>query len=67
MCVIDAIMQLYAKEVTSGDKVPAAILRISGGATPTNLHWEQLLLLWTAHACAALKRRCQQEQQEPFK
>lgn len=61
MSVIEALMILYAKEVTSGDKIQSAIARITGGHTPTGLTSEQLLLLWISHVCAALKRRIDQD------
>lgn len=57
MSVIEALMILYAKEVTSGDRIHAAINRITGGTPPPGLNYEQLLLLWISHVMAALKRR----------
>lgn len=61
MYVIEALMVLYAKEVTSGDKIQSAVARITGGQTPTGLNYEQLLLIWISHVCAALKRRVEQD------
>jgi calmodulin-regulated spectrin-associated protein len=61
MTVIEALMILYAKEVTSGDKIQSAISRISGGQIPPGLNYEQLLLFWISHVCAALKKRVDQE------
>lgn len=66
MSVIESLMILYAKEISSGDRIPNAIRRISGGNSPSNLsvtnqNFEQSLLTWISHACASLKRRIDQE------
>lgn len=62
MSVIEALMILYAKEVATADRVAAAIGRISGGQLPKDgQHHETALLCWISHACAALKRRIDQE------
>ena len=62
MSVIEALMILYAKEVATGERISAAINRISGGSLPKeHLHHEPALLCWVAHACAALKKRVDQE------
>lgn len=62
MTVIEALMILYAKEVATSDRVSSAIGRISGGALPKeNMHHEAALLCWISHACAALKKRVDQE------
>lgn len=66
MSVIESLMILYAKEISSGDRIPNAIRRISGGNTTTNpslnhQNFEQSLLTWISHACASLKRRIDQE------
>ncbi|XP_039228967.1 patronin isoform X46 [Drosophila yakuba] len=59
MSVIESLMVLYAKEISSGDRVMAAIRRISGNnyQAPTGQSYEQALLGWISHACAALKKR----------
>lgn len=67
MSVIESLMILYAKEISSGDRVPNAIRRISGGnytanpSTVNNTNFEQSLLTWISHACSSLKRRIDQE------
>lgn len=57
MSVIEALMILYAKEVTSGDKIHSAISRLTSGTPPPGMNSEQLLLLWISHVMAALKHR----------
>ncbi|XP_016976463.1 patronin isoform X8 [Drosophila rhopaloa] len=59
MSVIESLMVLYAKEISSGDRVMAAIRRISGNnyQAPPGQSYEQALLGWISHACAALKKR----------
>ncbi|XP_052839225.1 patronin isoform X13 [Drosophila gunungcola] len=59
MSVIESLMVLYAKEISSGDRVMAAIRRISGNnyQAPAGQSYEQALLGWISHACAALKKR----------
>ncbi|KPU76425.1 uncharacterized protein Dana_GF11779, isoform T [Drosophila ananassae] len=59
MSVIESLMVLYAKEISSGDRVMAAIRRISGSnyQAPPGQSYEQALLAWISHACAALKKR----------
>ncbi|XP_017078348.1 patronin isoform X32 [Drosophila eugracilis] len=59
MSVIESLMVLYAKEISSGDRVMAAIRRISGNnyQAPNGQSYEQALLGWISHACAALKKR----------
>lgn len=57
MSVIEALMILYAKEVTSGDRIHTAIKRLTLGTVPAGLNSEQLLLLWVSHTMATLKRR----------
>ena len=59
MAVIEALMTLYAKEITSGDRIHAAISRLTSGTPPPGLSSEQLLLLWVSHVMAALKHRLQ--------
>ncbi|XP_031344044.1 patronin isoform X4 [Photinus pyralis] len=64
MAVIEAVMTLYAKEVVTSDRVLAAVNRfnhdrISVLSNPDN--YEQNLLLWVSHACAALRKRMEQE------
>lgn len=64
MAVIEAIMILYAKEVVTPDRVLAAVQRFNHGRNappPTPENYEQGLLLWVSHACAALKKRIEQE------
>ncbi|XP_037032835.1 patronin isoform X7 [Bradysia coprophila] len=62
MSVIEALMILYAKEVAASERVSSAIGRISGGALPKDSqHHESSLLYWVSHACAALKKRIDQE------
>lgn len=57
MSVIEALMILYAKEVTSGDRIHSAINKLTSGSVPTGLNSEQLLLLWISHVMATLKHR----------
>ncbi|XP_070491313.1 patronin isoform X14 [Chironomus tepperi] len=57
MSVIEALMILYAKEVTSGDRVHSAVNKLTSGSVPSGLNSEQLLLLWVSHVMASLKRR----------
>lgn len=57
MAVIEALMMLYAKEVTSGEKINSAISRLTSGTTQPGLNSDQLLLLWISHVMAALKHR----------
>nr|XP_017019849.1 patronin isoform X27 [Drosophila kikkawai] len=59
MSVIESLMVLYAKEISSGDRVMSAIRRISGSnyQAPPGQSYEQALLGWISHACAALKKR----------
>ncbi|XP_026841274.1 patronin isoform X15 [Drosophila persimilis] len=59
MSVIESLMVLYAKEISSGDRIMSAIRRISGSnyQTPPGQTYEQALLAWISHACAALKKR----------
>ncbi|XP_037918502.1 patronin isoform X25 [Hermetia illucens] len=63
MAVIEALMILYAKEISSGDRVPNAIRRISGynSSSVTTSNYESALLSWVSHVCAALKKRIDQE------
>lgn len=61
MAVIEALMILYVKEITSGDRIHSAIRRLTSGTTPAGLNNEQLLLLWVSHVMAALKHRIDQE------
>ncbi|XP_064543339.1 patronin isoform X37 [Drosophila montana] len=63
MSVIESMMVLYAKEISSGDRVMAAIRRISGSnyQAPSSQSYEQGLLAWISHACAALKKRIVKE------
>lgn len=57
MAVIEALMILYTKEITSGDKIHSAIHRLTAGTPPAGLNSEQLLLMWISHVMAALKHR----------
>jgi len=57
MAVIEALMILYAKEITSGDRIHSAISRLTSGTPPPGLSSDQLLLLWISHVMAALKYR----------
>ncbi|XP_030388155.1 patronin isoform X7 [Scaptodrosophila lebanonensis] len=59
MSVIESLMVLYAKEISSGDRITAAIRRISGSnyQAPQGQTYEQALLAWISHACASLKKR----------
>ncbi|KAG5673265.1 hypothetical protein PVAND_003327 [Polypedilum vanderplanki] len=59
MSVIEALMILYAKEVTSGDRIHTAIAKLTSGSVPSGIinNSEQLLLLWISHVMASLKRR----------
>lgn len=57
MAVIEALMILYAKEITSGDRIHSAISRLTSGTPPAGLSSDQLLLLWISHVMAALKYR----------
>ncbi|XP_030238100.1 patronin isoform X35 [Drosophila navojoa] len=63
MSVIESLMVLYAKEISSGDRVVSAIRRISGSnyQAPPGQSYEQGLLAWISHACAALKKRIVKE------
>ncbi|KAF5275691.1 hypothetical protein FQA39_LY06803 [Lamprigera yunnana] len=64
MAVIEAVMILYAREVVTSDQVLAAIQRFNHGHVPISAapeNYEQGLLLWVSHACAALKKRVEQE------
>ncbi|XP_017837888.1 patronin isoform X38 [Drosophila busckii] len=63
MSVIESLMVLYAKEISSGDRVMAAIRRISGSnyQLAQAQSYEQGLLAWISHACAALKKRIVKE------
>lgn len=57
MSVIEALMELYTKEITSGDRIHSAISRLTSGTPPSGLNSEQLLFLWISHVMAALKHR----------
>ncbi|XP_055916427.1 patronin [Eupeodes corollae] len=62
--VIESLMILYAKEITSGDRIPNAIKRVSGGGSfqmASGQGCEQYLLAWISHVCASLKKRIAQE------
>lgn len=63
--VIESMMVLYAKEVVTGDRVLAAIQRFNHLESITDVpipqEHEQGLILWVNHACAALKKRIEQE------
>ncbi|XP_051861536.1 patronin isoform X7 [Drosophila albomicans] len=63
MSVIESLMILYAKEISSGDRVTSALRRISGSSyqAPAGQTYEQALLAWISHACAALKKRIVKE------
>lgn len=61
MAVIEALMILYAKEITSGDKINAAISRLTSGSTQPGMSSEQLFLLWVSHVMAALKHRIESQ------
>ncbi|CAH0557676.1 unnamed protein product [Brassicogethes aeneus] len=68
MAVVEMIMQQYAKEVITQERVAAAVQRFSHGrnqpaAVPDNQ--EQGLLAWVSHACDALRRRIEQEEGTP--
>ncbi|XP_049822135.1 patronin isoform X4 [Aethina tumida] len=67
MTVIEMIMQLYAKEVITPDRVVAAVQRFSHGRQPPPVvpeNQEQGLLVWVSHALDALKKRIEQEESE---
>lgn len=57
MSVIEALMILYTKEITSGDRIHSAIKRLTSGTPVVGQNNEQLLLLWVSHVMAALKHR----------
>nr|XP_036231356.1 patronin isoform X45 [Bactrocera oleae] len=64
MSVIQSLMTLYAKEITSGDRIANAVARITGNNGQTLPHdqpFDQLLLLWISHACTSLKKRIARE------
>ncbi|XP_020712976.1 patronin isoform X12 [Ceratitis capitata] len=64
MSVIQSLMTLYAKEITSGERIANAVARITGtnGQTlPHDQPFDQLLLLWISHACTSLKKRIARE------
>lgn len=58
-------MMLYAKEMTSNDRVNNAIRRISGngGQQLPAGNVEQTILTWVSHTCAALKKRIERDMQ----
>jgi calmodulin-regulated spectrin-associated protein len=62
LAVIEAMMVLYAKEITSGERIHSAISRLTAGTPPANLNSDQLLLLWVSHAMAAMKYRLEHQQ-----
>lgn len=65
MAVIEALMMLYAKEITSNERINNAIKRISGNgdqpvvAASGNI--ENIILSWLSHTCAALKKRIERD------
>uniref|UniRef100_A0A1A9WN88 CKK domain-containing protein n=1 Tax=Glossina brevipalpis TaxID=37001 RepID=A0A1A9WN88_9MUSC len=63
MAVIESLMLLFAKEITSGDRVNNAIKRISGSnyQSPTGANTEQTLLSWVSYTCSALKKRVERD------
>lgn len=67
MAVIEALMMLYAKEITSNERINNAIKRISGNgdqpviAASGNI--EHSVLSWLSHTCAALKKRIERDVQ----
>ncbi|XP_036333923.1 patronin isoform X20 [Rhagoletis pomonella] len=65
MSVIQSLMTLYAKEITSGDRIARAIGRITANngqqTLPHDQPFDQLLLLWISHACSSLKKRIARE------
>ncbi|XP_013101866.2 patronin isoform X15 [Stomoxys calcitrans] len=65
IAVIESLMMLYAKEMTSNERVNNAIKRISGNANqqlPSG-NVEQTILSWVSHTCAALKKRIERDVQ----
>ncbi|XP_037941644.1 patronin-like, partial [Teleopsis dalmanni] len=62
MSVIEALMILYVKECTSGERILNAIRRVSGSNPNIQEQtFEKSLLLWISHVCAALKKRIDKE------
>ncbi|XP_075169157.1 calmodulin-regulated spectrin-associated protein patronin isoform X14 [Haematobia irritans] len=65
IAVIESLMLLYAKEITSNERVNNAIKRISGNGNqqlPSG-NVEQTILAWVSHTCAALKKRIERDVQ----
>lgn len=65
MAVVESLMMLYAKEITSNERVNNAIKRISGNnGQPSPVgHIEHTILGWVSHTCAALKKRIERDVQ----
>ncbi|XP_058982264.1 patronin isoform X5 [Musca domestica] len=65
IAVIESLMLLYAKEITSNERVNNAIKRISGNVNPqlASGNVEQTILSWVSHTCAALKKRIERDVQ----
>ncbi|KAM7345623.1 calmodulin-regulated spectrin-associated protein patronin isoform 6-T6 [Cochliomyia hominivorax] len=67
MAVIEALMMLYTKEITSNERITNAIKRISGNSDqpilPTSGNIEHTILSWVSHTCAALKKRIERDLQ----
>lgn len=65
MAVIEALMMLYAKEITSNERITNAIRRISGNSDQPVMtssgNIEQTILSWVSHTCAALKKRIERD------
>ncbi|XP_046811039.1 patronin isoform X3 [Lucilia cuprina] len=67
MAVVEALMMLYAKEITSNERINNAIKRISGNSDQPVLtvsgNVEHTILSWVSHTCAALKKRIERDLQ----
>ncbi|XP_073811093.1 calmodulin-regulated spectrin-associated protein patronin isoform X32 [Musca autumnalis] len=66
IAVIESLMMLYAKEITSNERVVNAIKRISGNVNAPQAagnNVEQIILSWVSHTCAALKKRIERDVQ----
>lgn len=65
MAVIESLMKLFCKEITSNDRVNNAIRRISANnyQPQAGCTIEQVILNWLSHTCSALKKRLERDVQ----
>ncbi|XP_065368098.1 patronin isoform X2 [Calliphora vicina] len=65
MAVVEALMMLYTKEITSNERINNAIKRISGNSDQPVVagsgNIEHTILSWVSHTCAALKKRVERD------